>query len=171
VSDVFSKAKRSEVMSRIRGRGNRATELAFASLLRTHKISGWRRHWKIRLCGPTRTSRVKSVRPDFVFPRLKVVIFIDGCFWHSCPKHATLPRNNSSFWAAKLAANRDRDRYVTRALRRRGWRVKRFWEHDVNSRETIVRRLHSLDLAVPYTKAGTGVRPPQDGLLCRSTRP
>ncbi len=171
MSDVFSKAKRSEVMSRIRGRGNLATELAFASLLRAHKISGWRRHWKIGLRGATRTSRVKSVRPDFVFPRLKVVIFIDGCFWHSCPRHVALPKNNSSFWAAKLETNRARDRYVTRALRRRGWRVQRLWEHDVNNGETIARMLHRLELAGPYKKAGTGVRPPQGGLACRRTQP
>lgn len=158
MSDVFSKKKRSEVMSRIRGRGNRATELEFASILRTNRVSGWRRHWKIRLRGATRTSRVKSVRPDFVFPRLKVVIFIDGCFWHSCPRHATFPKENSGFWAAKLEANRDRDRYVTGALRRRGWRVRRLWEHDINNRETIARALHSLDLAAPHAKSGRKIQ-------------
>lgn len=138
--DVFTQAKRSEVMSRIRSRGNKDTELALIAVFRRERITGWRRHIQIRNaeCGMrNRTSPQPSpqrgegvrVRPDFVFPQLKVAVFVDGCFWHGCPQHATRPRNNAAFWRKKLAANRARDRLVTRTLRRAGWRVIRIWEH------------------------------------------
>jgi len=58
-------------------------------------------------------------------------VFVDGCFWHSCPRHATRPKNNRAFWQRKLAANRRRDRLVTLTLRRAGWRVVRVWECDL----------------------------------------
>jgi DNA mismatch endonuclease (patch repair protein) len=115
--DVFSKQKRSEVMSRIRGRGNKDTELALAKLFRAHRITGWRRNQPV------------FGKPDFVFPKLKLAVFVDGCFWHGCPKHATKPKNNRAFWQRKFSANKKRDALVTRTLRRNGWRVLRVWEH------------------------------------------
>jgi|SRR5208282_2483183 len=118
MADVFTKAKRSEVMSRIRGGGNKDTELALAKLLRRHGITGWRRNQPV------------FGKPDFVFPKFKLALFVDGCFWHGCPKHATKPKNNRVFWRRKLSANKARDRLVTRALRRAGWRVLRIWEHE-----------------------------------------
>src|SRR5579864_3753379 len=111
MADVFSVAKRSEIMSRVRGRGNRATELALISLFRRNKIAGWRRHKPL------------FGNPDFAFRKQRLAVFVDGCFWHGCPKHATQPETNSDFWAAKLARNKARDRLVARTLKRRGWRV------------------------------------------------
>jgi DNA mismatch endonuclease, patch repair protein len=70
------------------------------------------------------------VRPDVVFTRAKVAVFVDGCFWHSCPLHGTSPRSNRDYWGPKLARNAERDRANTVALRRDGWRVVRIWEHD-----------------------------------------
>jgi DNA mismatch endonuclease (patch repair protein) len=119
MSDVFTKAKRSEVMSRIRGRGNKDTELALAKLLRRHGIKGWRRNQPV------------FGKPDFIFPKLKLAIFVDGCFWHGCPKHATKPKNNRAFWHRKLSANKKRDRLVTQTLRKLGWQVLRIWEHEL----------------------------------------
>jgi DNA mismatch endonuclease (patch repair protein) len=83
------------------------------------------------------------VRPDFVFRKQRTVIFVDGCFWHGCPKHATKPKNNRAFWQRKLAANKTRDRVVTRTLRTQGWRVLRVWEHELAKKnETqLVRRI------------------------------
>jgi DNA mismatch endonuclease (patch repair protein) len=72
-----------------------------------------------------------SVRPDFVFPKRRLAVFVDGCFWHGCPKHATRPRGNAAFWRRKLAANKARDRRVNRVLRAAGWRVLRIWEHEL----------------------------------------
>lgn len=117
MADVFTKAKRSEVMSRIRGRGNERTELAMVRLLRANKICGWRRHAK--LLG----------KPDFVFRSARVAVFVDGCFWHGCPKCFRLPANNRSFWAKKISANRARDQKVNVQLRKAGWRVVRIREH------------------------------------------
>src|SRR2546425_11071792 len=114
--DVFTKAKRSEVMSRIRSRGNRDTELRLIALMREHGINGWRRNTRV------------FGKPDFVFRAAKLAVFVDGCFWHGCPRHATKPANRAEWWAAKLARNAQRDREVTRALRKAGWRVLRVWE-------------------------------------------
>jgi len=119
MADVFTKAKRSQLMSRIRGRGSKETELALATLLRSARITGWRRH--AALMG----------RPDFMFRQERVVVFVDGCFWHGCPKHSNLPTSNRSFWMKKLTSNQERDRLVTRTLRQRGWRVLRIWEHEL----------------------------------------
>jgi DNA mismatch endonuclease (patch repair protein) len=69
-------------------------------------------------------------RADITFPRARVVVFVDGCFWHSCPLHATSPKSNASWWAYKLAANASRDRETDLHLRELGWRVLRFWEHE-----------------------------------------
>ena len=70
-------------------------------------------------------------RPDFMFRKERVVIFVDGCFWHGCPKHSNMPTNNRSFWMKKLTGNKGRDRLVTRTLRQGGWRVLRIWEHEL----------------------------------------
>jgi DNA mismatch endonuclease (patch repair protein) len=68
-------------------------------------------------------------RPDIVFPRQRLVVYVDGCFWHRCPLHGTAPKANEAFWAAKLDANVERDGRTTAALERAGWRVVRIWEH------------------------------------------
>lgn len=108
-------------MARIRGSGNKDTELRMMALFREYGITGWRR--KQKLFG----------KPDFVFRKERVAVFVDGCFWHGCPKpkHAPLPKNRAEWWAAKLQRNRDRDGLVTRTLRRAGWRVVRVWECDL----------------------------------------
>jgi DNA mismatch endonuclease (patch repair protein) len=100
MSDVFTKAKRSEVMSRIRGQGNKATELALIRIFRAYSITGWRRYQPV------------FGKPDFIFNGQKLALFVDGCFWHCCPKHSNLPVNNREFWQKKLAANKARDRLV-----------------------------------------------------------
>lgn len=132
--DVFLPSKRSLVMSAIRGRGNKSTELALITIMRRHRITGWRRN--ALLFG----------RPDFVFPRARVAVFVDGCFWHGCPKHSNLPVNNRLFWSDKLRKNKLRDRWVNRTLRAKGWRVLRVWEHDLGKERSgvVVRLLRRL---------------------------
>ena len=103
-------------MSLIRSRGNRATELRLIALMREHGITGWRRNAPV------------FGKPDFAFRRERVAVFVDGCFWHGCPRHATKPANRAEWWAAKLARNAQRDLTVTRALRASGWTVLRIWE-------------------------------------------
>ena len=119
MADIFTKAKRSAVMALIRGSGNAATELRMVALFRTHGITGWRRNTRV------------FGRPDFVFRRERVALFVDGCFWHGCPRHATQPRTRAAFWAAKFSRNQARDREVGRTLRKAGWKVLRVWECDL----------------------------------------
>ncbi|MFC9874349.1 very short patch repair endonuclease [Nocardia salmonicida] len=69
-------------------------------------------------------------RADVVFPRLRIAVYVDGCFWHRCPAHATDPKNNAQWWADKLAGNVARDRATDAALTAAGWRVVRVWEHE-----------------------------------------
>lgn len=69
-------------------------------------------------------------RADILFPRRRLAIFVDGCFWHSCPLHGTVPRTNNAWWATKLASNVARDRETDRRLFEAGWTVVRFWEHE-----------------------------------------
>ena len=155
MADVFTKKKRSDVMSRIRGRGNKDTELALAKLLRAHRITGWRRQIQIRTSPQPSPQRGEGVRvkPDFIFPKARLAVFVDGCFWHGCPKHSnptkwlrksSMPvrpasaiggRTGRTFWRAKLAANQARDRKVNRILRRAGWRIVRVWEHQLQKGE------------------------------------
>lgn len=139
--DVFNQAKRSDVMSRIRSRGNKATELALVKLFRAHGITGWRRQQEVRIQKPG--VRRFKVRPDFVFRKVRLALFVDGCFWHGCPKHATQPRSNAAFWRKKFAANQARDRLVNRALRRSGWHVLRIWEHELarKNKARLLRRI------------------------------
>lgn len=69
-------------------------------------------------------------RADVVFPRRRVAVYVDGCFWHSCPVHATSPKANADWWRDKLEANRVRDRDTDRRLNEAGWSVVRVWEHE-----------------------------------------
>lgn len=83
-------------------------------------------------------------RADLLFAGPRVAVFVDGCFWHSCPEHATQPRANGDWWRAKLDANVRRDRDTDARLRERGWTVLRFWEHEdpdraVDALERVVR--------------------------------
>lgn len=70
------------------------------------------------------------VRPDIVFTRRKVAVFVDGCFWHGCPKHGRTPAGNRSYWSPKLTRNHERDGVQTAALQAHGWIVLRYWEHE-----------------------------------------
>ena len=76
-----------------------------------------------------RPSKSSTGTADLVFIRKKIAIFVDGCYWHSCPIHGTSPKSNSKWWSAKLSANRDRDERINKALLEEGWSVLRIWEH------------------------------------------
>ena len=82
--------------------------------------------------------------PDIVFPRRKVAVFVDGCFWHGCPQHASWPKSNAQFWRDKIETNMARDADTDRRLHELGWRVVRVWAHEAADEaakriETIVR--------------------------------
>lgn len=114
-------SSRSDNMRAIRRRDTRP-ELKIRSLL--HR-SGLRYRVDHRI-GTGRS----APRPDIAFTKQRIAVFIDGCFWHQCPEHATMPRENREFWEAKLARNVERDRENDVALELMGWTVLRFWEHE-----------------------------------------
>jgi DNA mismatch endonuclease (patch repair protein) len=132
MADVFSKQKRSQVMAAIRSKGNKSTELKLASILRAYGITGWRRHQGV------------PGKPDFIFRRARLAIFVDGCFWHGCPKHGRNPGSNQSYWLPKLTRNKIRDRTVSKRLRSAGWIVLRFWAHALDGPEAVAKRVNSL---------------------------
>ncbi len=154
MADFLSKRKRSELMSRVRSSGNKGTELRLIQVFRANGITGWRRGCSLSLTPSGFRSQVSGlkagrssgrVKPDFVFPQLHVAVFVDGCFWHGCPRHATWPRTRAAFWKAKIEGNQARDRRVNRRLRQSGWHVLRIWEHELAKRNTprLLRRLTS----------------------------
>jgi DNA mismatch endonuclease (patch repair protein) len=126
MADVFSKVMRSRVMSAIRSVGNASTEVRLMTLMRAHRISGWRRG-----------SRLPG-KPDFVFPGKRVAVFVDGCFWHGCPRCSRGVATNGLFWRTKISGNRRRDRRVSRRLRSLGWRVLRVWEHEIRAKSSVI---------------------------------
>jgi DNA mismatch endonuclease (patch repair protein) len=119
-------------MSRIRGKGNLSTELRLIRLMRIAGITGWRRHHPV------------LGKPDFVFPKKKLAVFVDGCFWHMCPRCGYTPANNADFWRTKLKGNRERDRIVTRSLRKIGWTVLRIWEHEMVDGDRVIKKLSAV---------------------------
>lgn len=127
--DVFSRQMRSFVMSRVKGRGNQLTELRLIELFRAHGYTGWRRN--SRMFG----------RPDFIFPSARIAVFVDGCFWHGCPRHGGVPLTNREFWVTKLARNRARDRLVNRTLKAKGWTLLRIWQHELRKPRIVARRI------------------------------
>ncbi len=122
MADTFSKQKRSQVMALIRSHGNKATELRLIVIFREAGIVGWRR--KQALAG----------KPDFVFRKQRLAVFVDGCFWHGCPKCYRRPASNQEYWDDKIQRNRKRDKLVTRELRKTGWRVLRIWGHQLSEK-------------------------------------
>ena len=134
---TFGGLSRGELMSRVRSDGNKTTEERLATLLRRSRLNGWRRHQTL------------PGKPDFVWPKLKVAVFVDGCFWHGhdCGKNVT-PRTNAKSWQEKIVRNKARDQRVTRKLRTQGWTVIRVWEcqlrkDPVRCLARIRRALHS----------------------------
>ena len=143
MADIYTRAQRSALMAKVRGRGNATTEGALAAVLRAGGGSGWRRQQVVR--GRDAQGVPFRIRPDFVFRARRRVIFVDGCFWHGCPRHGTKPKGNAAFWRAKFRRNQERDRRDTRNLRRSGWQVVRLWEHELRAkaRPVLLRKLRS----------------------------
>lgn len=132
MTDWLSREQRSRNMSSIRSVGNKTTEQRMAKLLRAAHLSGWRR--RVPLPGS----------PDFAFRSHRAAVFVDGCFWHGCPRCYRLPEDNRPYWKAKVTGNRRRDRRVNRQLRDRGWTVVRVWEHMLESEGGRARFLSKL---------------------------
>ncbi len=131
-NDAPPSAQRSRTMRAVRGRGNVSTELKIVKILKAGSIKGWRRH--LNLPG----------HPDFTFPSQRVVLFVDGCFWHGCARCYRAPKERADYWREKVERNRSRDKQVSVTLRKAGWRVIRVWEHDIAKEQTILSRLNRM---------------------------
>ena len=121
MSDIFTKEKRSEVMSHIRSKNNKSTELKLIKIFKEYGITGWRRNYNVK------------GHPDFVFLQKKIAVFVDGCFWHGhkCQKHK--PDNNSDYWIRKIENNKRHDLKINTIFKHRGWTVIRVWECELKS--------------------------------------
>ncbi len=123
-------------MGAIRGKGNRTTEARFRAMLVRAGIRGW-------------TMQTKGIKgkPDFYFPKSKVAVFLDGCFWHGCARCGHVPNVNRPFWSAKIERNQQRDRETDVALLGNGITALRFWEHELKEcpKDCIDRLLKKLD--------------------------
>ena len=114
--DIHSVKQRSYNMSMIKGK-NTKPELVLRKLISSNGVKGYRLNYKL------------PGKPDVVFGKYKIVIFIDGCFWHRCPKCFIQPENNSNFWKNKIEGNVERDKKINNLLKKKGWKVIRIWEH------------------------------------------
>ncbi len=119
MSDTFTPEQRSEIMRKVKSRRNRSTELKLIEIFKSQGIKGWRRNYPL------------PGKPDFVFPKQRVVVFADGCFWHGHDCRNTRPQQNKPYWDAKRARNQERDKLVTALLIQKGWRVVRVWECEI----------------------------------------
>jgi DNA mismatch endonuclease, patch repair protein len=126
--DKISKEKRSELMSTIHSKDTKPEVKLRKALFA--KACRYRIHYGVN-------------KIDVAFPRKKVAVFVDGCFWHGCPIHAHLPKTNEEYWIPKLTKNKIRDKETTYRLENEGWIVLRFWEHELDNSETISNRIVS----------------------------
>lgn len=120
--DTVDRATRSRIMAAVKSKGNRSTERKLRMRLAQRGIGGWRLH-AADLPGT----------PDFTFDREKVAVFVDGCFWHGCPRCCRMPQANADYWMTKIEGNKRRDRSVDRKLKQMGWKVARLWEHQIRN--------------------------------------
>jgi DNA mismatch endonuclease, patch repair protein len=134
--DVLTPTQRSLCMSRIRGK-NTKPEIALRTAL-------WSLGLRYRLHTPL------PGRPDIVFSRSRLAVFVDGCFWHGCPEHGVKPKTNSAFWQTKLERNIARDLRTSASLKAAGWTVIRIWEHEIcqDISEAVERVLQAIGGAV-----------------------
>ena len=126
--DILNKRERSRRMSAVRSIGNRSTEWRFRAKLIREGISGWELH----------PPDVPG-KPDFLFRKLRLAIFIDGCFWHGCPNcRRPMPAANREYWSAKIATNIARRQDVIRQLRRIRFKTIQIWEHELRTKKSQV---------------------------------
>lgn len=116
MTDVVTQQCRSNIMRKVRSKGNKTTEMRLIELFKNHGITGWRRNYPVK------------GHPDFVFLRERIAVFVDGCFWHGHDCRNTRPKANREYWERKRARNIERDKEITSLFENRGWTVLRIWE-------------------------------------------
>ena len=139
MADIFDKQQRSQIMRKVKSSGNKSTELRLISVFKENNISGWRRNYAVK------------GHPDFVFLKMKIAVFVDGCFWHGHDCRNTTPSDNKEYWDRKRQRNIQHDREVTAIFEARGWTVIRIWECELKKKnaEILMKKLESL---ISYNK-------------------
>lgn len=126
---------RSRAMAAVKGKHNRSTEIQFRMALVRDGVTGWVTHANLQ------------GKPDIYFPKARVAIFLDGCFWHGCARCGHIPKTNPLFWATKISRNKNRDRRNSQLVKKAGIRVIRIWEHSLNDPpqlQRILRRIRAI---------------------------
>jgi len=123
MADIFNKQRRSKIMRAVKSNRNKSTELKLICYFKENKIVGWRRNYKL------------FGRPDFVFPKKRIAIFTDGCFWHGHNCRNTKAKDNKIYWLKKIQRNKQRDKQVTNFLNQHGWTVMRLWECELRDKK------------------------------------
>lgn len=126
MADVFDKEKRSSIMQCVRSKGNKSTEIKLIQVFAENGITGWRRNYQVK------------GHPDFVFPKRKIAVFVDGCFWHGHDCRNTRPSDNQEYWQKKRERNIQHDLEVTELFEKRGWTVIRIWEYELKKKNADV---------------------------------
>lgn len=116
--DIFSKTKRSDIMSKVKNKDSKI-EIALRKAL-------WKEGYRYR-----KNSTKYFGKPDIILPKYKTVIFVDSCFWHGCKKHGSMPATRTEFWEKKIARNKERDKEVNQHYKKEGWQLIRVWEHEL----------------------------------------
>lgn len=116
MADIFDKQTCSKIMSKVKSKNNKSTELKIIEYFKEIELKGWRRNYKL------------FGKPDFTFPKKRVVVFVDGCFWHGHNCRNLKPKQNKEYWEKKIQKNKERDKLVTETLTQKGWKVYRIWE-------------------------------------------
>ena len=122
MADVFDNKKRSEIMSKVRSKNNKSTELKLIQVFKENGIVGWKRNYQVK------------GHPDFVFLNKKVAIFVDGCFWHGHDCRNTRPSDNADYWTKKRERNKKHEKEITVLFELRGWTVIRIWECELKKK-------------------------------------
>lgn len=122
MNDIFSPQQRSAVMKAVKSKNTKTTELKMIKVFKDNRIIGWRRTYPLK------------GKPDFVFPKQRVVIFVDGCFWHGHDCRNVTPKDNADFWNKKRAYNKAHDLEVSNFLELNGWKVLRIWECELKKK-------------------------------------
>ena len=132
MTDTFSTKQRSEIMKAVKSKGNRSTEIKLIEIFRFYRVTGWRRNSNL------------AGHPDFIFPKNRIAVFADGCFWHGHNCRNVNPSDNAEYWKNKIKRNRARDKAITKELSQKDWKVVRIWECEI--KEGKVQKLKAAGL-------------------------
>ncbi len=138
MADVFDKEKRSDIMRQVKSKKNKSTELRLIEIFKQNGITGGRRNYPVK------------GHPDFVFPKQKIAVFVDGCFWHGHDCRNTRPADHQEYWQKKRERNIKHDQEVTTMLEARSWKVLRIWECELKlkNRKQLIEKIQKYIFAL-----------------------